>query len=485
MRHLIKSTLALALAASGALAQTTSITYQGELKDNAQPASGSYDFYVEVYTQETGGSSFTDDCVNDVPVVDGRFVIEPSFGVLPAGATYYLDIQARRHQAGRDCGTSTGFTRLTPRQMMTPAPFANLARVAMSLSSPDGSPSNAVGVDPSGNVSIPVNLSVAGTSTVSGASTVAGNSSVFGRLGVGINTANTTMPLHVRAEEPIFILQDSGSAATQTGYVGFWNNSAVETAWAGFGSPSSPNFSVVNARANGNIVLSPAGHVVVSSRLGIGNSAPSFPLDIANEEPVAVLRDSGADASQVGYLGFRNGSGTETGWVGYGTPGSPHFSVVNARSTGHILLLPATNGNVGVNTSSPAFKLDVGGNIRCTSLTQTSSGAFKDEVAPLSAGLDDLMRLAPVSYRWNDQAPEDSRGKRDLGFIAEDVEKVLPEIVAKDESGKPVGMDYSRITVVAVKAIQEQQARHEADRAEIASLRERLARLEALLNQNR
>jgi hypothetical protein len=103
----------------------------------------------------------------------------------------------------------------------------------------------------------------------------------------------------------------------------------------------------------------------------------------------------------------------------------------------------------------------------------------RDDVAPLAAGLEELLRLEPVSYVWNDMAPGESRGKRDLGFIAEDVAKVLPEVVARDAGGKPVGIDYSRITVLAVQAIKQQQARHEA---ETARLRERLERLEALVS---
>lgn len=136
-------------------------------------------------------------------------------------------------------------------------------------------------------------------------------------------------------------------------------------------------------------------------------------------------------------------------------------------------------GRLGINTQSNGPTLDVAGTIRCTTLTQTSSAAFKDDVAPLASGLSELMRLRPVSYVWNDKAPAISRGKHDLGFIAEEVEKVLPDAVAKDDSGATIGIDYSRITVLAVKAIKDQQSRLDADREEIRSLRDRLAKLEA------
>ncbi|MCK5940811.1 MAG: tail fiber domain-containing protein, partial [Planctomycetes bacterium] len=81
----------------------------------------------------------------------------------------------------------------------------------------------------------------------------------------------------------------------------------------------------------------------------------------------------------------------------------------------------------------------VGGNIRCTNLTQTSNRELKTAVAPLQGALDKIMLLRSVSYAWSEQAPEEVRGDQDIGFIADEVDAVLPEIVAKDEHGKAVG----------------------------------------------
>jgi subtilisin-like proprotein convertase family protein len=143
--------------------------------------------------------------------------------------------------------------------------------------------------------------------------------------------------------------------------------------------------------------------------------------------------------------------------------------------------LVQTTGFMGVGTLLPTFKLDVAGNIRCTTLTQTSSAVLKDDVAPLGAGLHELMALEPVSYVWNDKAPEESRGKHDLGLIAEHVATVLPDAVARNADGKPVGIDYSRITVLAVQAIKQQQETITRQADEVAALRARLERLEATL----
>jgi hypothetical protein len=216
-------------------------------------------------------------------------------------------------------------------------------------------------------------------------------------------------------------------------------------------------------------------HMLDSGFVGMGTSTPTHPLHVAYPVPALALQDNDSTSGQVGWVSYRDSGNVERAWVGYGTATDPTFSVVNARTAGDILLFPGSGGGVGIGVNAgDNFLLDVAGSIRCTFLTQTSSAAFKDDVAPLAQRLDELLALAPVSYRWNDKAPEAVRGEPAIGLIAEDVAKVLPDAVTCDAEGKPVGIDYSRITVLAVKAIQEQQAAN-------AKLRERLERLEAAL----
>ena len=133
-------------------------------------------------------------------------------------------------------------------------------------------------------------------------------------------------------------------------------------------------------------------------------------------------------------------------------------------------------GNVGVGTAFPQQRLDVAGNVRCVSLIQTSAREFKQDIAPLTGALDSILKLQGVTYSWNDKAPEEVQGHEDIGFIADDVDAVLPEIVSKDESGKVLGLDYGKITPVAVEAIKELNAKNLA-------LEARLAKLEALLGE--
>ncbi|MBL9031903.1 MAG: tail fiber domain-containing protein [Phycisphaerae bacterium] len=121
------------------------------------------------------------------------------------------------------------------------------------------------------------------------------------------------------------------------------------------------------------------------------------------------------------------------------------------------------------------------GTVFAASFIQLSSRDAKSEIAPLAGALDTIGKLRGVTYQWNEHAPAQIQGRHDIGFIADEVNEVLPEIVGKDEAGKPTGIDYAKIAPLAVEAIKELKAENERIRADNADLKARLERLEALL----
>jgi len=70
------------------------------------------------------------------------------------------------------------------------------------------------------------------------------------------------------------------------------------------------------------------------------------------------------------------------------------------------------------------------------------------------------------------------RTKQDLGVIAEELAEVLPEAVTRDSNGTPVGVDYSRLTVLSIKAIQDLREINHLQRKQLADLEARLERIE-------
>lgn len=128
------------------------------------------------------------------------------------------------------------------------------------------------------------------------------------------------------------------------------------------------------------------------------------------------------------------------------------------------------NGNVGIGTAVPSTKLEVCGNVRVigtiiasgaiatTAITCPSDIRYKKDIIPLSSSLQKLMRMEGVNYFWktSDFPAMNFNDKMQMGFIAQDVEKIFPEMVFTDDAGYK-SVDYSRLTPVLVETIKDQQ----------------------------
>jgi hypothetical protein len=78
--------------------------------------------------------------------------------------------------------------------------------------------------------------------------------------------------------------------------------------------------------------------------------------------------------------------------------------------------------------------------------TNTSSRRFKDDIRPLGEASEALFKLKPVSFRYNREI-DPARTPR-FGLVAEDVEKVAPNLVARDKEGKPYSVQYDQVNAM-------------------------------------
>ena len=146
-----------------------------------------------------------------------------------------------------------------------------------------------------------------------------------------------------------------------------------------------------------------------------------------------------------------------------------------------------------------AFEMNLGSgvypwnNTYAAAFVQSSDERLKEQIRPTQYGLDAVMKLNPVDYFWKNKAISD---KLQTGFIAQEVEKIVPDAVSHhyitDEemaqykaAGKPTpeisdpyGVNYQTLTPILVKAVQEQQAMIELLRQQNELLQKRIEVLE-------
>lgn len=121
-----------------------------------------------------------------------------------------------------------------------------------------------------------------------------------------------------------------------------------------------------------------------------------------------------------------------------------------------------------------------------TSWTNLSDRRFKKNITPINSALDTVEKLQGVTFDWRVGEFKDRNfpeGKQ-VGFIAQEVEKIIPEVVTTDKQGYK-GVEYANITAVLVEAVKELSHKIDAlftkyldQQKEIDSMRARLDRLE-------
>jgi type II secretory pathway pseudopilin PulG len=93
----------------------------------------------------------------------------------------------------------------------------------------------------------------------------------------------------------------------------------------------------------------------------------------------------------------------------------------------------------------------------------SSDATMKDDIRPIANALDKLMKVHGVNYKWN------GLPRQSIGLIAQDVEKVFPEVVSEISSGKK-GIDYAKMVAPIIEAIRQLKDENEALKARIKTL---------------
>ena len=107
------------------------------------------------------------------------------------------------------------------------------------------------------------------------------------------------------------------------------------------------------------------------------------------------------------------------------------------------------SGNVGIKDSTPSYRLDVAGTIRATSdVIAFSDERVKENIKTIDNSLEKVNKLRGVEFN---KIGEDTKS---IGVIAQEVEKILPEVVRTDDEGMK-SVAYGNVVGVLIEAVKE------------------------------
>ncbi len=259
------------------------------------------------------------------------------------------------------------------------------------------------------------------------------------------------------------------------------NANNVSSAWysnaSGFGNTASGDESSaagLYTTASGATSATFGDHTTAS---GTGSFAIGSYTTASGQYSLAMGNHTTAQAYKSLVMGRYNViSGTTNSWVS----SEPAFVIGNGSSS-----LSASNAL----TTYKNGNMTIAG-----TLTENSDSRLKQELAPIDGVLEKIERIQPVTYSFIDQ--ERHPAGRQLGFVAQEIEKTFPELVTTDQSGY-LAVSYSHMSAVAIQAVKEQQRTIQQLQAEKGDLAaqlaaannrlddqaRRLARLEAMVSQ--
>ena len=352
----------------------------------------------------------------------------------------------------------------------TSASFATSASYAVSASHVIG------GVDPfpytgsaiiSGSLVVTGSLNVSGGVTGSFTGSFRGDGSSLTGLPPGYSVTNSS-------DNRIITSVDSttGNAEANLTFDGtVLNITGNVTASGGFSGSLSGNASTATilqtARTIGGVSFNGSANInlpgvnTTGNQDTSGNAASATVLQTARTiGGVSFNGSANINLPGVNTAGNQDTSGTATNATNFNveaddSTNSTHFIIFTGGATGN----QRPNSDTAL-TYNPSTNL-----LSAGCFIETSALRCKSNIQPINSPLDKVKQLKPITFDWK------NTGKNDIGFIAEEVKDILPNLIHYNEEGEVEGMNYSKITSLLVAAIQEQQEQINELKQEINNLK--------------
>jgi hypothetical protein len=211
--------------------------------------------------------------------------------------------------------------------------------------------------------------------------------------------------------------------------------------------------------------------------VGIGTASPDRKLHVLSSGSGDGIKVEGSSSPTI-YL---NNSGSSKEWAMFVEDGSGNFIISDGVTQ---RLFVNSDGYLGIGVTAPDNRLtlpnnaDASGQGLANAWATYSSRRWKTNIKPIEGALEKVQHLRGVSFDWK------ASGKHDIGLIAEEVGKVLPEVVTYEKNGRDAkSVDYARLVSVLIEGLKEQSRIVHGQNLELTELRARISKLELALQK--
>jgi hypothetical protein len=212
--------------------------------------------------------------------------------------------------------------------------------------------------------------------------------------------------------------------------------------------------------------------------VGNGQTAGSITIGGSLTTGTIFLGASATTTAETGIIDIGYGDGVDTINIGSYTTGAKTITLGSTAASSTTTINGATTSLTGATikmttlTAGTGYWLcDSSGTIledNGTACTSSSSETMKHNIQTMGDVLPDLSALNPVTFDWNSGYQASNGGSYDMGFIAEQVQSIFPELVSTDSSGQVTGLNYLGLIPIAIKAAQEEEQQITTEQSDIA-----------------